>query len=429
MRHTTFTAVAALLALAALQGRAAADGTPGAPASWQPRGTVLAGAATTADPPAMRPGVTYRDTIKPGETRFYGITLDARTSTSVSAFAVPPAGARVAFRDGIELKLQGPDGSDCDQSAAHFEDDGDARPIGTAVSRLITGHRLDVCQDADQYTLQVHRTSDGAADPEAWPLELRSFAEPALAPGTAASAAPAVIGGASPTPLITGTPHQASGGTSFDTAAAVRTGIWRDRVPAGATRFYKVPVDWGQQVTVFADFSSAPDGDAGAFVASGVRLTAYSPVRQLVDGGNRSYAGRPVSLDEQLARVAYGNRTAYDSRVAAVRYAGWYYFAVTVHPGVAQAVDGPLPVTLRVEVAGPAQPGPAYDGDARAAGIGVGPHDMASADGAAATAGGGAGHAAALRLVAFAAFGTGTALLLVLAVWSAVARRRATAAV
>jgi hypothetical protein len=428
MKRTTFTAAAALLALAALQGRAAAGGTPapGAPATWRPTGTVLAGAATTADAPAMTAGTTYRDTIKPGETRFYGIALDAETSAAVSAFALPPAGSRVAYGDGIELKLQSADGTDCDWANAHFQDDGDARPIGTAVARLITGDRGGACQNANQYTLQVHRTSDAASDPGAWPLELRYVSEPGLREGANASPTPVPTAGtASPTPLTAGTPRQAAGGPSFTTAAAVRTGIWKDRVLPGETRFYKVPVDWGQQVTVFADFSSAqsgprPDGDT-PYVGSGVRLTAYSPVREMVDGSARSYQGSPVSLVEQLPAVAYGNRVADDEKVARVRYAGWYYFAVTVHPDVAKAVAGAVPVVLRVDVRGTAEPGPVYDGDARAAGIGVGAHDVASADG---TASGSGGHPA-LRVLAFAAFGTGTALLMVLAVWSAAARLRA----
>jgi hypothetical protein len=434
MKRTTFTAAAALLALAALQGRAAADGTsapggtsaPAARATWQPRGTVLAGAATTADAPAMRPGVTYRDTIRPGETRFYGVRLDDKASAAVSAFAVPPAGSRVAYGDGLELKLQEVDGTDCDRQEAHFGADGDARPVGTAVSRLITGDSSDPCQGTDQYTLQVHRMSDGASDPDSWPLELRYVSEPGLTPGTEASPTPAPTGSASPTPLTAGTPRQAAGGSSFDTAVAVRTGIWKDRVLPGETRFYKVPVDWGQQATVFADFSSTQVEDDSAYVGSGVRLTAYSPVRELVDGDDKGYEGSPVSIHEQLAPVAYGNRAADDDAVRAVRYAGWYYFAVTVHPDVAKAVTGPVPVTLRVDVEGTAQPGPAYDGDARAAGIGVDAHDVASANG---TAGGADGHSGALRFLAFAALGAGTVLLLSLAVWFAAARRHAARAV
>jgi hypothetical protein len=432
MKRMTFTAAAALLALTALQGRAVADspapGAPGAtsPATWQPRGAAIPGAATTADAPAMKPSVTYRDTIKPGQTKMYGIALDARSSAYASAFALPPAGSRVAYGDGIELKLQSADGTNCDSQEAHFGDDGDARPVGTAVVRTIGG-LYDNCQGANQYTLQVHRTSGGTSDPGPWPLELRYVSEPGLKSGGTALPAPApAFGSASPTPLTTGTARQAAGGPGIETAAAVRTGIWKDRVLPGETRFYKIPVDWGQQATVFADFSSAQVTDGSAFTIAGVRLSAYSPVRQYIDGTDGSYQGTPTSLVEQLAPVAYANRTSPDEDVQAVRYAGWYYFAVTVHPDVAKAVKGAVSVTLRVQVKGAALAAPAYDGDPGKAGIGIDAHDVSSANGAAP---GGGSPSSGLRVLAFAAFGVGTVLLLTLAAWFAAARRRVARAV
>ncbi|CAG7651668.1 hypothetical protein [Actinacidiphila bryophytorum] len=434
-RRGIYTAATALLAFTALQGvqggaAAADDGTtpttgPGAPATWAPQGQALAGAATTADAPLMQPGVTYHDTIKVGETRMYGITLDAKSSAYASAFALPPPGGRVAYNDGIELKLESADGDDCDSVDAHFGDDGAVRPVGSAVSRLIG---VDTsCQDANQYTLSVHRTSDGASDPAAWPLELRYVLEPPLKSGAAAGHAPDGLGTASPTPLTAGTPQQAAGGTSFETAAAVKTGIWKDRVLPGETRFYKVPVDWGQQATVFSDFSSAQTTQSSPYVGSGVRLAAYSPVRELIDDQDHSYEGTPTSLYEQLAPVSYANRAADDSDVARVRYAGWYYFAVTVHPDVAQAVSGPVPVTLRVDVTGAAQSAPAYAGDPKAAGIGIDAHDVSAANGTPQSAGSSSG-TSARRFLGFAALGAGTVLVLALAVWVLTARRRAVAA-
>ncbi|MYS20721.1 hypothetical protein GA0115240_12252 [Streptomyces sp. DvalAA-14] len=401
----------------------------GAPVRWQLQGEPLAGAATTADAPAMRPAVTYRDSIKPDETKFYGLALDAKSSAAVSAFAVPPTGSRVGYGDGLELKLQSADGSECDSQEAHFQDDGDARPIGTAVSRLIgVGSQ---CQDVNQYTLQVHRTSDGTSDPGAWPLELRYVSEPPLRPGApalpTAPPAPALTPGpasASPTPLTAGTPRQAHGGAGFETAAAVRTGIWKDQVLPGETRFYKVPVDWGQQATVFADFAAPGAADESTFVGSGVRLSVYSPVREFVVGADKSYLGAPASIGEQLAPVSYANRADDDARVARVRYAGWYYLAVSVHPDVAKAVTGAVPVTLRVDVTGRAGTAPPYQGDPAAGGIGVRAHDVASANGSAAAAGPSAS-SGPLRFVAFAALGAGTVLLLTLGGWYATARRRA----
>jgi hypothetical protein len=435
-----FTAAVALLALAALQGqgRAVADGASGASgarAVWRLQGKPLPGAASSADAPAMTPAVTYRDAIKPGETKFYGVVLDARSSAYLSAFAVPAADSQVAYGDGLDLKLLSADGSYCDSQDAHFQDDGDARPIGTAVTRLIGVGSS--CQNANQYVLQVHRTSDATSDPGTWPLELRYVAEP---PASAVGVGPAPTAGtASPTPLTEGSPQRAHGGTGFETAPTVKTGIWRDDLLPGETRFYKVPVDWGQRATVFADFSSARI-TGSTFIGSGARLAVFSPVRELIDGRDTSYQGSPASIGEQLAPVSYANRAAGDVRVARVRYAGWYYLAVTVHPNVAKVVSGAVPVTLRIDVSGAAQAGPTYEGDAAAAGIGVQAQDVAVAKGAAkgaassggvpsgvssaVSSGGASSSSGALRFVAFAALGAGTVLLLALAGWYGMARRR-----
>lgn len=397
-----------------------ADTTP-APAQWQPSGTPLAGADNTADAPQMTAGTTYRDTILPNQTKYYGIALDATSSAYASAFAVPGVGTRVKYNDGIELKLQSASGSDCDSQDADFGDD-DPRPIGTAVSRTVKTDS-STCQDANQYTLQVTRTSDATSTPDPWPLELRCVLEPPLAQGTATQPAPDYPS-SSPTPLTTGTPRPAHGGSSPRTAASVKTGIWKDQVLPGETRFYRVPVDWGQQATAFADFAGSPTrAGSSSYVSSGVRLRVFSPVLEYVTGDNRGYDGSQVSLDAQLPPVAYANRAAVDDDVAATRFAGWYYLAVTVHPQVSRTVKGAVPIVLRIEVQGTAQPGPAYTGDPGRAGIGVTASDVSSANGSSGHVGS-SSDSSGLRFLAFAALGAGTVLLLSLAVWVLTARRR-----
>ncbi|WP_225845021.1 hypothetical protein [Streptomyces sp. HPF1205] len=439
MKRTIVTAAAALMALAALQGRGQAlsddAGAPAArrPAVWQPSGEPLAGHFALTGAPRMRAAVTYRDTIRPGETRYYGIKLDGTSSAYASAFAVPPPGARVTYGDGIEVELIGADGTLCDRDDAALDDQGAPRPVGTAVSR--TAGADSPCDGAGQYHLRVRRTSgSGGSDTTAWPLELRYVVEPPLRPGATPEPAP-YLGSASPTPLTTGTVGHAQGGPSPETAAPVRTGIWQDQVLPGETRFYKVPVDWGQQATVFADFggAQAAGGASSSLVGSGVRLRAYSPVRKFITGAGHSYDGRLVRIGTQLAPVSYTNRTTSDAQVSAVRYAGWYYFAVSVHPKVAQVVGGgrPVALTLRVDVKGTALPGPPYAGDPAKAGIGVSAHDVTGADGTPPTSSASAAAPSSsssgtpgLRLLAFGAFGTGTVLLAGLAGWTVLARRR-----
>ncbi|MDJ0340233.1 hypothetical protein QMK19_01120 [Streptomyces sp. H10-C2] len=413
MRRLAATVAVAGAALAGLQGTALAD--PAVPV-WQPQGTAVTGAATTAEAQALTAGTTYKDTLKVGDTKYYGVDLDAKSAAYLSAFAIPKPGAKVAYGDGIDLKLQSADGTDCDSFNAHFDSDGAARPVGGYAARTI--EKGGQCQEANRYTLEIKRSSAGTSDPGDWPVEIRFLSEPGLKadakPVPASSATEA-----SPTP-VTGTPRPAVGGTSFDTAAAIKSGIWNDKVLPGETRFYKVPVDWGQHAVLFADFANAPKVKDNGFQSAGVRVAAYNPARGHVSDATESYAGKQTSITGQTVAVSFANRYESGSAVSATRFAGWYYFAVSVHPGVKNVVDGPIGVTLRLDVKGAAGSAPGYDGDAAKAGFGVNGDDLAKADGTAT----GGGSNATLRFVAFAALGAGTVLLLSLAVWMVAARRR-----
>jgi hypothetical protein len=128
-----------------------------------------------------------------------------------------------------------------------------------------------------------------------------------------------------------------------------------------------------------------------------------------------------------------------------MRFAGWYYFAVSVDQDVAGFITGSVPVRLAVEVQGTAISGPGYDGDAAKAGFGVtgttgtsGTRGTVAASGGTGGGGGSAdgtvgsqtvsaatgGPDSALRAVGFTALGTGTVLVLWLVVWAIAARRR-----
>jgi hypothetical protein len=130
-----------------------------------------------------------------------------------------------------------------------------------------------------------------------------------------------------------------------------------------------------------------------------------------------------------------------------MRFAGWYYFAVSVDQDVAGFIKGSVPVRLAVEVKGTAVSGPVYDGDAAKAGFGItGVTGTPNTSGASGTSGAtgtssgsdsadgtagtqtafaaGGSPDSALRVVGVTALGTGTVLMLWLAVWAIAARRR-----
>ncbi|MFF7210871.1 hypothetical protein ACFZAU_10065 [Streptomyces sp. NPDC008238] len=409
MIRRAVTAVVAAFALSAgAAGTALADA---AVPSWQPQGEAVQGRASTADAPRLEPGVLYRDSLPADEGgRNYALDLDAVHSSYLAVFALPRPGTEVAYGDGIELTLTSTDGTRCDSGRRTFSDDGAARPIGTWVRRTIGGD--GPCQDAHAYVLEVTRTSQGTSDAAPWPLQIRLTEEPGLTTG--ATPGPA-LSPATRTPVpASGTAHGATGGADFLHAGILAAGVWRDEVLPGQTRFYRVPVGWGQQAWVAADFANAPVTKPGGYSGSGLRVEVYNPRWAFIGTDTASYAGEQASVTATTGKVAYANRYESGDAVSAARFDGFYYLAVSVHPEVAGFVDGAVPVTLRVGVEGAAQAGPPYDGDP-GEDLGL-PGEPGSGD-------------PLLRALGFAALGAGTVLLLSLAVWTVAARRRGTAAV
>ncbi|MDX3076354.1 hypothetical protein ACIP98_00050 [Streptomyces sp. NPDC088354] len=404
IRRTVAAVVAAFLLPTGPAGTAFADSAaPGR----QPRGEVVRGRPSTADAPQLTAGVLYRDTLPPGgEARHYAVQLDAEKSAYLAVFALPGPGSEVAFGDGVDLSLESTDGTRCDSDHRTFSGDGAARPLGTWVKRTIGAD--EPCQEAHAYVLSVTRRSAATSDPAPWPLQIRLTTEPPLVTG--ATPGPAVSAGTRPPAPAAGTARGVAGGSDVAGAAELGAGVWKDEVPPGQTRFYEVPVDWGREAWIDAEFANAPVTKAGGFAASGVRVELYNPRWGFVGGAGGAYSGKQTSVTATTGKVAYANRWEPDERVSAARFAGPYYVAVTVHRDVAGFVRGPIPVTLRVGLEGEAQAAPRYDGDPTAD-LGL-PGEESS------------GGESALRLAGFASLGAGSVLLLSLAVWVASARRR-----
>jgi hypothetical protein len=192
-------------------------------------------------------------------------------------------------------------------------------------------------------------------------------------------------------------------------------------VRPGQTLFYRVPVDWGQQVSVVAELAGA-DGGSG-YVDGALTLSLYNPVRGYVEESYAGYSGQQVSTAlAPLPPVAYANRYGFADQVKAMRFAGSYYLVVHLADRTADAFGaGPHGLTLRVRVDGTARPGPGYAGASEPAGR----FEVTAADRDATAPAGTAGGSAALRAVAVGGIGTGTALLVALGAWTLVARRRA----
>lgn len=401
--------------------------------AYRMAGTPVTGGATPAAAPALAPG-QYTDTIGPGETRWYAVTLDAASTADLSATAAPQPGVPVGYGDGLELKLTGTGtyAFTCDTGTAHFGQDEGAMTLTGAVSRVPSHDHRDDCDKAGRYLLAVHRTSAATSDPGRWPVELRFDEETPLPAGTVPAAARTDYGTA-PAPL-TGTPQDVAGGTGFNDATTLTKGVWRDRLLPGQTRYYKVHVGWGQQLTYAAEFANEPVIDKAAAASTFVRTSAYAPGRlPLRDASgasdDRSYTGSPVAVGVGTVPVTWTNRWVDEGDAEAVHSAGDYWIALGLGPDAAQlARNTAVGVILRVNVTGTELSGPQYQapplaaqgdaargaGDGKGAGPGpAGAGSMAGASaGASGTSGASGPSGGGLRGMDLVAAGTGGAVAL-----------------
>ncbi|SCK22760.1 hypothetical protein H181DRAFT_01689 [Streptomyces sp. WMMB 714] len=421
---------AALCVVAALPGQAwagPADGPGDLPRYKAAEDAKkIKGALSSGDGPEIRPGV-YSDTIGKGEKKYYSVSLDAKSAAFLSAVAAPEPGARVqTVGEGLELSLQAVDGSPCDGSAqSDFSGDGSAYAVADYAARVVGAD--DECQKAGPYLFSVERVGGDTSNPARWPLEIRYMSEPPVK-GTLPSAPTGNGAGDDPPAALSGSAkRRAHGGTGFNDAGAVSEGVWKDRIRPGETRFYRVPVDWGQRLNAAVELSSVKSTeDFPPTVYNGLGLTTYNPARGRFD--DESFVS--YTPDKSAQAVAYtpvvdfGNRFADEGSDAAL--AGWHYLAVTVSPKAGQVIKGTAPLTLRIDLKGKAKAGPGYEGDAAAAGFGVSDQDREQAEKGQNAAEG--QRSGTLMTVAYAGIGTGTALILALVLWTLVARRAAAGA-
>ncbi|MFJ3710331.1 hypothetical protein [Streptomyces sp. NPDC090053] len=402
-------AVVATCAVGALPGQALAVGDPD-PYVFDSHAKRVAGAPASTDAQELKAGSTYRSAIKPGGQLYYQVELDADSNAYVSAVAVPKLGpeAKVGYADGIKVTLQDREGDSCDYNDdAVFGSAQYPRPIAAYASRTIKKGSTS-CRTAGPYYVLIERTTKATSAQEEWDLEIRFDTEPGLKAGSGGpTEAPSSWPSATPVPP-SGKSGRAQGGTGFNDAAALKGGVWDDRIKPGQTLFYRVPVDWGQQLFATADLGSSP---GNGYVGSALTVQLYNPVRAAVTSGDTAYDGKPKSAaPDPVAPVAYENRYSTSDAVNGARMAGDYYLAVTLSPEVANKFgEKEYGLTLRTSIKGTAGSPPAYAGAVP---------DF--------SAGGGDGTGnGTMKLVGVTGIGAGAVLVLGLGAWTVGARRRA----
>ncbi|MGW4160699.1 hypothetical protein [Streptomyces sp. NPDC004788] len=331
---------AALVVVGALGGHAGSSGPPPYRTAPDARpvgtGAVLPG-----------PG-TYTDSIAKGETRTYRVRLDGTSNVYLSAVLAPAPGQPVDVVDGLSLSLRTPGGMPCGMHTDVRFYGRTARPIADYVSRRVEPGRD--CQEPGEYVFVVEGVGRAEGSAARRTVELGYVVEPA--PDEPAPPAPTAWSTEPPAGLGAGQARTAHGGTGFNDAAALSGdgGTWRDELRPGESRFYRVPVDWGQQLFVRARFGKATAPPGRSALPDGLRLALYNPARGAVDEAKGLYTGEPATLSLGTAPAAYANRsTGTTNAVGAMRFAGAYYVQLTLD----RAAPTPVPVSLDVALSPP----------------------------------------------------------------------------
>ncbi|MFC7217173.1 hypothetical protein ACFQLX_03145 [Streptomyces polyrhachis] len=377
------------------------------------------GAESSADGPELKAGTVYRDRIGPGGKLYYKIELDAKSNSFVQVVAAPGTTDQLAFNDGISISILSAGNTTCGKVDDSVGTDNRATALIDAAYRLIEPD--GDCQEADVYNVLVERVSKATSTPDDWTLELRPKVEPPVTgkPGGTPQAWPE--GTPPPRPGIEARPI--TGGRGLADAAGMYDGVWKDRIPPGQTRYYRVPLDWGQSLATHVEFGTVPVSDDSAWHSSGASVEYYDPAGWHVGSGEASYNGREqAKVVNWTPKIDYATRFSDDSSIVGFAYAGWYVVAVHVHQEVGKFVKGTVPVVLRTSVKGEPAAGPVYAGDAVEAGFGVGEDDREAAkeglSAAQADTGGG------LRpVLGYVGVGVGSLLILGLGGWWLLGRR------
>ncbi|WP_406452261.1 hypothetical protein OG782_18290 [Streptomyces sp. NBC_00876] len=421
-------AVAAMCAVAALPGQVYAAGGPAA-YTFDPGAKAVSGAEVSTDATELKSGSVYKSSIKVQQKLYYRLALDAKTNVYVSAVVVPKDDGQVAYGDGITISIRDSSDQQCSSEHAQFESAGYSRPIAAYAHRDVEEDSSS-CRAAGTYNVLIERESKDTSGPGDWDLEIRYVSEPKLGSQAAPipTEAPEEWPSASPLPPTPAADNRRYGGSSYYDATSLETGEWKDEVAPGQTLFYRVPVDWGQQIFATAKLSNSTAAGKKEYVSSALAMSLDNPAHgHVTDVSPLAYQGEPASVAfDPVPPVAYENRFDSDSSVSAMRFAGWYYLSVTLSPEVAEDYgDKPFPLTLVVKVVGKADETP-YAGDAGIFGVTQDDKDMArnGQSGSQAAESG----SSTMKLVAAAGIGAGAVLVLWLGVWTLLARRRASSA-
>jgi Ca-activated chloride channel homolog len=221
--------------------------------TFTPLGTPITGTPDAAGAPAMAPGA-WVDELAPGETRTYTIDVpDGAVPVVNGALIAGATQPRLGLPENFLVIISAPDGSECARGASSQT----VRSFtagATATGPRAAAGSGSPCTEPGRRIVSAQRQLDDGQGTNTVELLYSQLGSPDPSAPPAAAVQPGPAGGA------TGTPTSVRGGTSYDDAPPLGPGSWQDTLRASETIYYRVPVGWGQRLTVTAQFTSLTAG-------------------------------------------------------------------------------------------------------------------------------------------------------------------------
>ncbi|MGM0931118.1 MAG: vWA domain-containing protein [Actinomycetota bacterium] len=333
-------------------------------------GKSAAGAAEVSTGQYLDTFATGSKKIYDGGTRkFYKVHLDDGERLHVSASLVMPIrSGSMSTYSSLELEVLGSVGQECLTSVREARDEARLSdgPVTAVLSTPALGSGDKEClesADGGDLVISVTRSGPGWQD-DALPMELLFLTEPEADTAGLPEAYDSVTTLALLKPGAK--PQETAPGNSFNSAPELAAGSYTATLIPGEVHFYKVPVDYGQQLRAVAKLG---DYQKDIFNPSYLQLGVANPLRQpvtITDGtstgayGMTSMADPGTTVAANFASpVRYRNAAEGAHDVRTLYLAGDYYLQVAVDPLYFEdAKETEIPYTLSLDLVGDVEPGP-----------------------------------------------------------------------
>lgn len=340
-------------------------------------GTPITGGPIAAQAVPVRPG-QYLDALTQGEKKFYVVDLPEGITPYIIASLARPDGKAVNDAskieyDQVQIQLLNRELEQCERAAGGDYVFGAARlasttlrtePVGTGAADGNGDN--EKCGLAGESVIQLTRTANNRVRTGGLPVELVVLFEPPVKNATSLPAPLTERGTDLPAPQVPRTGRAVKGGATLNEAPNVTSGeTVADGIRAGETRYFRVPVGWGQRAVAAAQFDALSEKLPSGSSLAEMDIRIYDPVRRQVpaediaDASSLYSPGASYLISTTTPEIRWRNRESDDDKIVKSSLAGEHYISVTLEVSD-ELQDAVVPFRMRVDVTGEVTGEPDY---------------------------------------------------------------------